>query len=222
VSKREYSQGVARLYFNGGPSVTFRLNPEQVHWNFDVHTNVIETVGGRVVQVTGASLSDLTIQGSFGQQRNGKGVTSSKMAEDFLAAMKKMAAFQSRDASKQGQALPAAIFSFPPKGWLFSVYIKDLSDPDGGSITHRPGKYSHAYRLTLMINQDLVVGGANNTLAVVKDKAIQAYMDRIYDGIGWQQSQYNGPQTLVPAVGPSFQSVNADASQGRRSGGRLD
>jgi hypothetical protein len=220
VSTRTYSQGVARLYFNGGPSVTFRLNPEEVHWNFEVHTSVTETVGGRVVQVTGATLSDMTIRGSFGQKRGSGPKTSSKMAEDFLAAMKKMAAFQSTDSTKQGASLPAAIFSFPPKGWLFSVYIKDLSDPDGGSVTHKPGKYSHAYLLTLMINQDLVVGGKNNTLAVVKDKAIQAYMDRIYNGIGWHQSQYNGG--LFDGSTGVTTDVNGKNSQGRRSGGAIN
>jgi hypothetical protein len=59
-----------------------------------------------------------------------------------------MMEWQSRDATDPGKMQPPAVFTYPPKNWRFSVYIKDLIDPDGGgSITHTPGKFAHHYAL---------------------------------------------------------------------------
>lgn len=198
---RIYSQGQASLGFPGGPSVVLRLNPNAVDWNFRINTSVTETVGGRVVQVLGATLSDLTIRGSFGEKRGKDHTESREYAEAFLAKMKQMAAWQSRDSTKHEAMNAPAVFSFPAKGWRFQVYIKDLSDPDGGgSVTHRTGKYSYDYVLTLMIHADLsdtsaILGKSNGIIATKKDKAIQAYVNRIADGIGWTLSEYNGTIT---------------------------
>lgn len=206
---RKYKQGVATLGFSGGPSVVFRLNPDAVDWNFQINTAVTETVGGRVVQVLGATLSDMTIKGSFGEARGSRQsdhAESWELAEAFLAKMKLMADYQSRDAREQGKMHPPAIFSFPPKNWRFSCYIKDLTDPDGGhSLTHRTGKFSYAYVLTLMIDGDLsdtsqIIGQSNGVLEQVKDKAIANYLARVANGIGWHISQYNGGNVVTAAT----------------------
>lgn len=199
MSTRTYKQGVASLGFPGGPSVVLRLNPSLIDWRFQIDTNVTETVGGRVVQVLGATLSDLTIKGSFGERRGGQHVDSKTYSEAFLAKMKEMAAWQSRDAGKHQAMHNPAVFVYPPKNWRFQVYIKDLSDPDGGnSITHRPGKFAYDYVLTLMVHADLsdtsqVLGKSNGVLAKKKDAAISSYIERIADGIGWRFTEFNGP-----------------------------
>jgi hypothetical protein len=195
---REYAQGVASLGFSGGPSVRFRLNPEAVDWNFQINTAVIETVGGRVVQVLGATPSDLVIRGSFGEVRGSSHTESWTMAEQFLTSIKAMAEYQARDARRQGAMNPPAIFNFPAKGWRMGVYIKSFTDADGAAaITHRPGRFSYDYILTLMIDSDLsgqtgILGTNNGVLNTMKDKAIASYIARISDGIGWHFSQYNG------------------------------
>lgn len=206
MTAREYRQGSATLAFPDGPSLRFRLNPTQVDWNFQIDTAVTETVGGRVVQVLGASLSDLIIRGSFGERRGTNHTLSRDYAEHFLATMKQMAAFQSRDATRHRRMHTPATFSFPAKNWRFQVYVKDLTDPDGGgSITHRPGKYSYDYVLTLMVHADLsdtshILGRSNGDLNTKKDKAVAAYMSRISDGIGWHASEYNGPLQATDIV----------------------
>jgi hypothetical protein len=124
------------------------------------------------------------------------------MAESFLVSMKAMADWQSRDSNVHGEMHKPAVFSFPTKNWKFLVYIMDLSDPDGGgSITHRLGKFAYDYILTLFIYGDVsntshILGSNNGVLANQKDAAIQSYMDRIFDGIGWHLSAYNGPDPL--------------------------
>ena len=193
-----YKQGYASLGFPGGPSVTLRLNPNAVDWNFQINTSVTETIGGRVVQVLGATLSDLTIYGSYGESRGRSNVKSRDYAEAFLSKMKQMAEWQARDASRHAPMHSPAVFSFPAKGWRFQVYIKDLTDPDGGGgVTHRPGKFSYDYVLTMMIHADLsdtskILGKSNGAIATSRDKAIESYITRIADGIGWRFTEYNG------------------------------
>lgn len=213
MAPRTYKQGVARLYFKGGPAVTLRLNPNAVDWNFKINTSVTETVGGRVVQVLGATLSDITVQGSYGESRGKTHVESRVYAERFLAKMKEMAAWQSRDATKHQSMHQPAIFSFPVKGWNFEVYIKDLTDPDGGgSVTHRPGKFSYDYQLTLFVHADIsdtahILGRSNGVIETQKDKAIASYINRIADGIGWHFTEFNGQGGTAQVVQESIKPV---------------
>src|SRR4051812_24078460 len=62
--------GQATLSFAGGPSVKFRIDPTEISWDFKINTSVTNTVGGRVVQVTGATLSDIIVHGGFGERRD--------------------------------------------------------------------------------------------------------------------------------------------------------
>ncbi len=213
ANSRTYKQGLASLGFPQGPSVVLRLNPTSVSFNFRINTNVTETVGGRVVQVLGATLSDLTIQGSFGERRGGEHVESRAYAEQFLAKMKQMAEWQSRDATRHSPMNAPAVFSFPAKGWRFQVYIKDLTDPDGGgSISHRPGKFSYDYVLTLMVHADMsdtskILGKSNGALAIKRDQAIQSYINRIADGIGWTFTEFNGQGNTANVVAEATGSI---------------
>ena len=221
VDKREYKQGVATLGFEGGPQVVFRLNPSDVAWNFEVNTNVAETVGGRVVQVLGANLSDMTIKGSFGEPRGKTHTTPKVLAENFLVKMKEMAEFQSKGSTRHGGMHRPAVFSFPTRGWKFRVYIKDLTDPDGGgSITHRTGKYAYDYVLTLFIDSDMsdtskILGDSNGVLSNQKNAAISSYINRITDGIGWTFSEFNGRGSEIlgqPSTAPDAERLNIPAS----------
>lgn len=230
---RSYSQGVASIGFSGGPQVTFRLNPSAVSWRFQINTSVTETVGGRVVQVLGATTSDLVIKGSFGERRGGSHVESRAYAEQFLAGMKQIADYQSRQATQHKRMHQPAVFSFPPKNWRFAVYVKDLTDPDGGgAVTHRPGKFSYDYVLTLMVHEDLsdtaqIVGGSNGVLAQNRDKAVANYIARISDGIGWKASEYNGhlaseaTGTGSAASASGMQRLAVNPKTGQRGGGAL-
>lgn len=202
MSGREYRQGVATLGFKGGPGVVFRLNPDEVGWNFQVNTSVTETIGGRVVQVLGASLSDLTIRGSFGERRGKSHTGSGTYAERFFKDVQRIVEYQSRDASRHHRMHEPAIFTFAPLNWAFRVYVKDLSDPDGGGVTHRVGKAAYRYVLTLMVHDDIsdtskILGRSNGVLEQKRDAAIAKYINRISDGIGWHLSKYNGPITDV-------------------------
>jgi hypothetical protein len=204
--------GTATLGFAGGPSVAFRIDPERIGWNWTVNTNVVETIGGRVIQVLGAYLDDMTVEGSFGQDHSTSRGVSWRQAEAFLRKVTDIMDYQARDANKQPEMHPPAVFTYPPKNWRFQVYVKEFSDANGGgSIVLSPGIFNQRYRLTLFIVQDnssaLVQAGADNGVVGKKaDEAIAAYMARISDGIGWHFSQYNGhtaPSDVTPVKAPS-------------------
>lgn len=190
---------VATLGYEGGPSVVFRLNPNNVLWNFNIDTSVTPTVGGRVVQVLGASLSDMQVLGSLGEIKAGesnKSKVSWELAERFVANIRAIMDRQTRDSNTFDKMQPPPIFNFPLKNWRFSVYVKALQDPKGGAIYHSPDHFSHEYALTLFVvqdnSQDVVTIGKNGVLNTKRQEAIDNYITRISDGIGWKASKYNG------------------------------
>lgn len=211
--------GVATLGFANGPSATFRIDPNAIDWSFKVNTTVTNTVAGRVVQVLGATLSDMTIQGSYGQNHaHADSGLSWRQADAFLNVMRQIMDFQSQDATQSGKMHPPATFNYAPKGWRFGVYVKALEDSRGGSVSHQVGRASYDYRLTLFIvdarSQDLVPAGTvRGSLDKAKQAAIDAYIARISDGIGWHFSQFNGQVPASP-IGSLFGQNKFDSKNG--------
>jgi hypothetical protein len=178
---------------------------------------VIDTIGGRVVQIIGSQLQDMTVTGSFGQDHTTAQGESWRQAEAFLQLMTKIMNQQSADATSQAAMQTPPVFSYPPRGWRFQVYVKDFSDAGmpGTSIRMSPGIFNQRWMLTLFIVQDasttLVKAGESS--GVVNQQAaaaIAAYMARISDGFGWSYSQYVSvsPQGISqsspqPAAAPS-------------------
>jgi hypothetical protein len=220
--------GYATLGAAGRTQLAFRIDPQAVEWNVKINTNVEQTLGGRVVQVLGATVSDITIVGSIGEDHS-KAATggasehpgrSWKLAEAFVTKIRNMQREQAEYAllssSRRKTAAPL-IFHYPPKSWRFAVYIKNITDPQGGVITHTTGRFSYQYRLTLFIEQDATgalvrAGTSNGVLDQKKADAVAAYIARISDGIGWHISQYNGPPSAAyvaaaPAAPPKPQGV---------------
>lgn len=54
------NRGLCTLSF-AGRTLTFRTNPNEVWWTYDLITNVEETYGGRVIQLLGTRLGDLRV-----------------------------------------------------------------------------------------------------------------------------------------------------------------
>ena len=200
---------LASLGFDGGPQLTFRINPQSIDWGFDIHSTVTPTVGGRVVQITGATLRDITVVGYLGENRKTGGPpdnwtydhagVSWRLHEAFIAKCRQIMEYQSRDSTTPGKMHPPATFNYPDRDWRWKVYLTDVSDIDGqASIEHRTGKFSYGYQLKLFIVQagsaSLVKAGTSkDAVDVAQEKAITSYIARISEGIGWRQSEYNGP-----------------------------
>jgi hypothetical protein len=196
--------GTATLGFAGGPSVAFRLDPEDIEWDFQIITNVIETVGGRVIQVIGSYLNNLAVTGSFGQDHRAAAPDDESwvQAQAFLQLITAMMEYQSQDANQQELMSPPAVFTYPPKNYRFQVYIDSLTDAtdpigSGNSLEMTPGTINQRYSLSLFIVQDaseglVAAGTSNGVINQQAEAAIAAYMARISAGVGWQFSIYTG------------------------------
>jgi hypothetical protein len=179
----------------------WRVNPTNISWNYQLDTAVIETLGGQVVQILGATLGDLTISGDFGQKwisATGKGSSADswELANAFHTKIKGMMDAQSSipfiKGSGAGRTVKAEqafvhkpyafTYSDDLHTWNFKVLIKAIADADGdgSSISYSNGKYNQRYQLTLFIVQ------ADSD--VVKTIASDAFIARIAKGIGWRKS----------------------------------
>lgn len=190
-------------------NLSFRINPSQVHFTYNIDTVVIPTIGGRVVQAYGATLGDMVIQGLFGVDRN-MPRESWQLAEDFQSSIAQMVEIQSippttaqlsgvdptpmlqpfrftfNDATAERINAGIAVHE-----WDMMVYIKSLRDSTSQyTITHESGKFSYGYTLTLFIVED-------NT-GVLKQGVTDAFIQRLSEGVGWKYStDYNGPQNAA-------------------------
>jgi len=170
---------------------TFRLDPEDIRFDYKVNYSVIDTLGGQVVQVIGATIGDITIRGSFGEDRKNKKV-GWEMAESFQHSIKAM--IDQQTLMKQGYQHPLRFtYLDGTHDWDFSVLIKSVSETDGsGAVEHRSGKYAYGFILTLFLVSD-------NSL-VLKKVAQDKFISRIANGLGWKNSAFNGSMSLDAAM----------------------
>ncbi len=227
--------GLASLGFANGPALNFRIDPDSIDYNIRVHTSVTETVGGRVIQVLGSSVSDVTVAGSIGEAHNlGRGNdgehagVSWKLAVDFFRHVQAMQMLQSAGSNTPGSSsgsanngffLKPATFVYAPKGLRFQCYIKSIQDPDGdgsAGVVHKVGRANYRYVLTLFPVQDsgnlVQAGTSNGALDQAKAKAVDAYIQRISQGIGWKFTAYNGGSTPSASWEKDFQKTHEDAT----------
>lgn len=239
--------GLASLGFPNGPSMTFRIDPNSIDYNYQVQTSVTNTVGGRVVQVLGATLSDVTVSGDIGEDHTLGRVpvgqehpgVSWKLAEAFFLKVQQMQLQQSADSNVSPNAgqravLNPATFIYAPKGLHFQCYIKSIIDPDGdgsSAVAHKVGRSNYRYILTLfpVLTETVSLmqaGTSNGVLDAAKAAAIDAYINRISQGIGWRFTAYNGGVTVpattstgTTATNPSTGSATPAPTPPPRAGG---
>jgi hypothetical protein len=187
-------------------NLKWRIAPSAVNWNYQIDANRIETLGGQVVQILGATLSDLTITGYFGDDHGNRKV-SWQLAQTFHRSIQGMIDAQTLPAKTVGSGkaiggpvTDAAVVHAPARfiyqdgkhNWSFQVLIKGITDMDGnGALSHSTGKFSYGYRLTLFIVE-------SNTDQLSKI-ASDMYIARISNGLGWKQSRFNGAMSAADA-----------------------
>lgn len=173
--------------------LTLRLDPDSITYPYKIDYSVIDTLGGQVIQVLGATTGDLVITGSFGQDHPGK-KESWELAEEFHYRIKDLMDRQTDLTQGRGhRPIPFTYFD-GTHDWNFQVLIKGISDPDAGqgSIDHTTGKISYRYQLTLFIVQD-------NSLKL-KKIATDKFISRIANGMGWKPSGFNGANSTADAI----------------------
>lgn len=187
--------GVAKL-----GNLSFRLDPSQIGWNYQLDTAIIDTIGGQVIQIVGATTGDISVVVMFGQDRANH-QESWQLAENFASAMRTLIDNEMIPPGKATQKVNQPIpFSFNDgeHNWNFQVLIKAISDISGnGSIEHVVAKSSYGVQLTLFP----VADSSTNLKRITTDAAVT----RIAAGVGWSktnssQLKFNGSLTIQDAV----------------------
>lgn len=191
--------------------IPFHSGPDEVRWDYSMRIKETKTLGGKVIQILGVDLGDMTVHGRFGVNR-GKGDTEAWQDE---ARFRKHVREWTKRASNQHNPAPVR-FTFAPRGWDFRVYIKSLS-----STTHDVRNPAPEFTITMHVLED----GAR---ALVKDTK-DLYLHRLMAGVGWKQTDYNGPtdgqlQNLIGtgSVGDYIASLAQKAFESGLPGGSVN
>lgn len=158
-----------------------RCDPDSVEWDYGMKITEIDTVGGKVVQIIGASLGDMTVSGVFGYGDTHAGDTAGWQYQlRFRDQVERWA-----EVGNTGHAVPLRFF-YPSRNWDFKVFIKSYTQPGGqAAVTIDDHIINPAWSLTLFIVEDAT--------GIVTKGITDLYIKRMIDGIGWHQTDYNGP-----------------------------
>jgi hypothetical protein len=192
-------------------TLRWRIDPTDINWSYQLDTAVINTLGGQVVQILGATLSDMTISGNFGHAWRGSGWTASggeswQLANYFHNTIRGLmdqqlslphqGGGQSALGSTHIRAENTSVhqpwtlnYSDGVHNWTFKVLVKGITDPDGDSLDFTNGKFNHQYQLTLFIVQ----AGSD----AVQTIAVDPFISRIAKGVGWSKASFHGITDLA-------------------------
>lgn len=161
--------------------VPFDINPKSISWDYKIKMKSTKTLGGKVIQVYGSSLGDLTISGFSRSQKDHL---------DFFKRVKKIV--DSHVPSPANDVPQPVQFLWPDRGWDFMVYIKSLQQI-GASTSYKATNKDFApqWTMTMFIDQD-----NSDVIRAASESAKAAYINRIAKTMGWKQTEWNGP--LLP------------------------
>ena len=154
-------RGIASLTW-GNHVLRFRTNPNDVSWNYGLITKTDQTYGGRVVQILGTKIEDLTVTvecGNGGWPYLVKVVT---FMRDMMIAQ------------RNGQT---ATFEYTSRNWKLKVYAAGF--PFGDQVTATTREIA----LTFKVQEDIS--------GIVSSQTIAAALQSFMSGIGWSRTQYN-------------------------------
>jgi hypothetical protein len=174
------SNGLASL---GG--IPFQVNPYNVSWDCSLKVVRKKTVGGFVVQILGVHVGDITVSGVFAYGDQPGDGFAWKEQELFRQRVKGWAEAAERDINQ------TIVFSFPAYNWNFEVYVKEFTSQAGDAVVHDNTVIAPDWTVKLFIVNDrtkVVIKGIEDT-----------YIKRLFNGVGWKQTSYNGPVSQTEA-----------------------
>lgn len=166
--------------------IPMRINPTSVRWPYTMKLATKSTMGGKVFQIYGVSLGDLTIEGVFG-------VGGPEAQREFFDRIVGIMEAQIPTAPNPDPVQ----FMWPERGWDFWCYVKGLTQVGAStSIYASNADFNPKFRLTLFIQQD-----NGDIKRAVQDSAAAAIVARFANQMGWASSDWNGPPVLADALG---------------------
>ncbi len=170
--------------------IPFDVDPTGVEWDYSVKSSATKTVGGKVIQIYGVRMGDITVTGTFGNN----GVERQRNFFD------KISPFVDGQVPTFMNPAPAAIpFLWPERGWALNVYVKSLQQPGAGvSIQNTVKSIAPGFQLVLFPES-----GNSDVIAAVANSVQAQYLSRITDGMGWRSTKWNaavGAEDLSTAL----------------------
>lgn len=156
--------------------IPFHAGPSDVRWDFQMKVKDKKTLGGKVVQILGVTLGDMTISGRYAPNERKGDTEAWQEQERWRQRIKDW----TREIAAQRSPKPIP-FVYRPRGWNFDVYVTKFS-----GITQSEKVIAPEFSFTLHVLEQ-------GTKALVKDTK-DLYIERLMDGVGWKQTGYNGPK----------------------------
>lgn len=178
----------AVICYLGG--VPFRAGPDEIRWEFSMKVKETKTMGGKVVQILGTTLGDISVTGLFGTGASGDEPNTNW--EEQLRLRQRV--IQWARSTQKNQGAQPLRFLFPLRNWDFNVYIKSLNPVDLVNENIAP-----RWSLTLLPDDE----GSRMLTRLSTD----VYIQRLMAGVGWKQTDYNGPTAQEVAATLNGQSV---------------
>lgn len=158
--------------------VSFRNNPTALSWDYSVKLASIKTIGGKVTQLYGTKMGDLTIAGQF---------ASIEEQDEWFRRVKTI--IDSHAPTNSNPRPNPVRFFWPERRWDFMVYVKSFRQEGAStSVSASNDVFAPKWNMTMMVDSD-----NGDILRVVQQSAEAAYLRRITAGLGWQQTEWNGP-----------------------------
>jgi hypothetical protein len=156
------ARGTCTLNAPGVGVLTFRTNPNEITWDYNLITHVEETYGGRVIQILGTKIDNLTVKVDCGQG----GWNYAMYVVNFM-----------RDMMVQQRNGQPATFTYTTRSWNLNVFAANVPFHDSVQETVR--------ELTLQFKIQEDISGMQTSAAL--DAALSA----LQDGIGWAANSFN-------------------------------
>ena len=154
-------RGIASLTW-GSHVLRFRTDPNEVTWNYSLITKTDQTYGGRVVQILGTRIDDLTVKVDCGQGGWPYLIKVVAFMRDLMVAQ------------RNGQT---AVFEYTTRNWKLKVYAASFPFADQVNSTTR--------ELTLNFKVQEDISG------IVSSTTISTALQSFINGIGWERNEYN-------------------------------
>jgi hypothetical protein len=173
-------------YIDGIP---FRVNPRSVSWPYSIKFSTSKTMGGKVVQLYGITMGDLVIEGVFGAGGPDEQQAFFERLVDII---------ETQMPSGPTSAPRPVRFHWPERGWDFWCYVKSFMQSNASTSIYATNKnFNPPYRLVMFVQED-----NGDLVKAARDSAAAAYIARLSAGMGWKQSEWNGPMgTLEETLG---------------------
>lgn len=172
------SHGICSLTY-GGQVFRFRTNPNEIWWDYELVTHVEQTYGGRVVQILGTRLGDLTVKVECG-----------KGGWDYM--MSTVAYL--RNVLSDQRSGNTATFEYTTRNWKMNVYSLSLPFEDEVTATVR--------EMTLQFKIQEDVSGIASQASL--DKTLASLVDGVYrpgDRVRNEYSDHDQGSTGLSALG---------------------